>query len=94
MADSTYFEVLDADLRLLASEAKKTDSLATQITGWLSHTDFAAIKEAVERSSLALRAIAKDGGGVEAVRANKVRCACCGGGGGGALWRLRVPPRL
>jgi hypothetical protein len=77
MADSlaTFFEVLDADLRLLASEAKKTDSLATQITGWLSHTDFAAIKEAVERSSLALRAIAQDGGGVAAVRAaNKVRC--------------------
>ena len=76
-ADSTFFEVLDADLRLLASEAKKTDSLATQITGWLSHTDFAAIKEAVDRSSLALRAIAQDGGGVAAVRANKVVLFFC-----------------
>jgi hypothetical protein len=68
------FEVLEADLRALSAEARRTDgNLATQITGWLQHTDYSQIKESAERGVLALRAIAQDGGGLAAVRESKVR---------------------
>lgn len=72
-SDATFFEVLEADLRSLSSEARKTDSLATQITGWLQHTDFPLIKECAERALLRLRAISQEGKGIEAVR-TKVSC--------------------
>lgn len=68
VADAAFYEVLEADLRALSSEARKTDSIATQITGWLQHTDFPQIKECAERALLRLRAIAQEGRGVEAVR--------------------------
>lgn len=67
-SDQTFFEVLENDLRALSAEARKTDSLATQITGWLQHTDFPQIKESAERAVLKLRAVAHEGRGVEAVR--------------------------
>lgn len=67
-SDAAFFEVLEADLRTLSAEARKTDSLATQITGWLQHTDFPQIKESAERAVLKLRAVAHEGRGVEAVR--------------------------
>lgn len=68
-----FFELLEADLRALSAEARKTDSLATQITGWLQHTDFPQIKEGAERAVLVLRTIVQEGGGVAAVRNSKVR---------------------
>lgn len=67
-SDAAFYEVLEADLRALSSEARKSDSLATQITGWLQHTDFPQIKECAERALLKLRAIAQEGKGIEAVR--------------------------
>ena len=67
-SDAAFFEVLEVDLRALSAEARKTDSLATQITGWLQHTDFPQIKECAERAVLKLRAVAHEGRGVEAVR--------------------------
>lgn len=67
-SDAAFFEVLENDLRALSAEARKTDSLATQITGWLQHTDFPQIKESAERAVLKLRAVAHEGRGVEAVR--------------------------
>lgn len=66
--DAAFYEVLENDLRALSAEARKTDSLATQITGWLQHTDFPQIKESAERAVLKLRAVAHEGRGVEAVR--------------------------
>jgi hypothetical protein len=68
VADAAFYEVLEADLRALSSETRKTDSIATQITGWLQHTDYQQIKECAERALLRLRAIAQEGRGVEAVR--------------------------
>lgn len=73
-SDQAIFEVLESDLRALSAEARKTDSnLATQITGWLQHTDYAQIKDSAERAVLKLRAISQDGGGLAAVRESKVR---------------------
>ncbi|WIA43332.1 hypothetical protein OEZ86_009826 [Tetradesmus obliquus] len=72
VADAAFYEVLEADLRALSSEARKTDSIATQITGWLQHTDFPQIKECAERALLRLRAIAQEGRGVEAVRTKEI----------------------
>jgi len=82
MSEQALFEVLEADLRALSAEARRTDgNFATQITGWLQHTDYAQIKESAERAALKLRAIAQDGGGLAAVREVKVRL----GLGGAAL---------
>jgi hypothetical protein len=75
-SDAAFYEVLENDLRALSSEARKTDSLATQITGWLQHTDYPQIKESAERAVLKLRAVAHEGRGVEAVR-TPVRSVCC-----------------
>jgi hypothetical protein len=70
MSEHALFEVLEADLRALSAEARRTDgNFATQITGWLQHTDYGQIKDAAERGVLKLRAIGQDGGGVAAVRA-------------------------
>lgn len=70
----SLFEVIESDLRALSSEARRTDgNLATQITGWLQHTDYGQIKEVAERGALQLRAVAQDGGGLAAVRDAKVR---------------------
>lgn len=75
-AEQAVFEVLEADLRAMSAEARRTDgNIATQITGWLQHTDYAQIKESSERAALKLRAIAQDGGGLAAVRDAKVRAA-------------------
>lgn len=79
-SDAAFFEVLEADLRALCSEARRTDSLATQITGWLQHTDFPQIKDCAERALLKLRSVAQERGGVEALRA-KVRAAVGAAGG-------------
>lgn len=79
-SDAAFYEVLENDLRALSAEARKTDSLATQITGWLQHTDYPQIKESAERAVLKLRAVAHEGRGVEAVRTPVRRaCAACGG---------------
>lgn len=74
---------LENDLRALSSEARRSDSLATQISGWLSHTDFAQIKDAAERGALKLRSLASERRGLEGVRASKVQCECrrCSTGG-------------
>lgn len=63
------FESLEADLRGLSAEARRTDgSLATQITGWLQHTDYGQIKESAETAALKLREVARGGGGAAALR--------------------------
>lgn len=82
-SDAAFFEVLEADLRALSSEARKTDSLATQITGWLQHTDFPQIKDCAERALLRLRAIAQEGKGIEAVRTKVSVMPVCGPCAGG-----------
>jgi hypothetical protein len=75
-AERAMLEVLESDLRALSAEARRTDgNLATQITGWLQHTDYAQIKESAERAVLKLRAVAQDGGGLAAVREAKVRAS-------------------
>jgi hypothetical protein len=69
---------LENDLRALAAESRRTDNLgnlsgiATQISGWLSHTDFGQIKESAERGALRLRSVAAEGKGLGGVRASKV----------------------
>ena len=72
-SDAAFFEVLEADLRALCAEARRTDSLATQITGWLQHTDFPQLRDAAERALLRLRAVAHEGQGIQGLHSQ----ACC-----------------
>eukprot|EP00879_Flechtneria_rotunda_P006735 GHRR01007076.1.p1 GENE.GHRR01007076.1~~GHRR01007076.1.p1 ORF type:complete len:1255 (+),score=514.44 GHRR01007076.1:492-4256(+) len=69
---ATFYDALESDLRALSSEARKTDSLATQITGWLQHTDFPQIKECAERALLNVRAAAQQQRGIEAIRTKEI----------------------
>ena len=55
MASGERFKaLLVADLRTLSSEARRSDSLAGQLTGWLSGPEYPAIKDAAERTLLKL----------------------------------------
>lgn len=72
--------VLEADLRQLSAESRRAESLAGQLTGWLTGPDHPQIKEGAERAMLKLRGLAQQDAG--ALRSNKVkRCGvsykCC-----------------
>eukprot|EP00775_Hariotina_reticulata_P011566 gene11566-11710_t len=71
-SDTAILEVLEADLRSLCNEARKTDSLATQITGWLQHTNSPQIKDCAERALVIVRATAQEGRGIEGIKTKEI----------------------
>lgn len=79
-SQDAFLAGLEADLRSLSQEARRSDSLAGQLTGWLSGPEHPAIKEAAERAMLKLRSTVDQGQGLAAIKGNKVRnpppCPC------------------
>lgn len=73
-AQDAFLAGLEADLRALSQEARRSDSLAGQLTGWLSGAEHPAIKESAERAMLKLRSAVDQGQGLEAIKGNKVMC--------------------
>jgi hypothetical protein len=72
--DITFFNVLETDLRLLATEAKKSDTIAQLVTaGWLGTSDVPKIKDCTERAVLRLRLLSKEGKDVGSIREATVR---------------------
>lgn len=71
-SQDAFLAGLEADLRALSNEARRSDSLAGQLTGWLSGPEHPAIKEAAERAMLKLRSTVDQGQGLEAIKGNKV----------------------
>ena len=55
MKGSNPLSVVEADLRLLSGESRKSESLTGQLTGWLSGPEHPQLREAVERALLKLR---------------------------------------
>ncbi len=55
MKGSSPLSVLEADLRLLSGESRKSESLTGQLTGWLSGPEHPQLRESVERALLKLR---------------------------------------
>ena len=55
MKGSNPLSVLEADLRLLSGESRKSESLTGQLTGWLSGPEHPQLRESVERALLKLR---------------------------------------
>jgi hypothetical protein len=51
---------LEADLRLLSSESRRSESITGQLTGWLSGPEHPQIKESAERAMLKLRTLANN----------------------------------
>ncbi len=49
--------MLVADLRILSSESRRSESLTGQITGWLSGPEYPQIKESAERAMLKMRTL-------------------------------------
>lgn len=72
MAGEGFLAVLETDLRLLSSEARRPDSFAGQLSGWLSGSEHPEVKEAAERAVLKLRSLSSKPDALEALRANKV----------------------
>ena len=57
MPGDNAFPMLEADLRVLSSESRRSESLTGQITGWLSGPEYPQIKESAERAMLKLRTL-------------------------------------
>jgi hypothetical protein len=57
MPGETALPMLEADLRILSSESRRSESLTGQITGWLSGPEYPQIKESAERAMVKLRAL-------------------------------------
>ncbi len=65
-----FAAVLEADLRQLSSDARRSDG----ITGWLSGNDHPEVKEASERAVLKVRSFSNSPNPVAQIRASKVGC--------------------
>ena len=76
MSTEAIAGALESDLRLLSSEARRADGLASQLTGWLSGPEHPQIKEAAERAILRLRSFGARDDGLEHLRNSKVLEAC------------------
>lgn len=72
MAKETFLSILEADLRLLSQESRKSDSLAGQLAGWLSNSEHPEVKEAAERAVLKLRAFSRQPDCIEAIQSSTV----------------------
>ena len=72
MSTEAIAGTLESDLRLLSSEARRADGLASQLTGWLSGPEHPQIKEAAERAILRLRSFSAREDGLEHLRNSKV----------------------
>ena len=72
MSTEAIAGTLESDLRLLSSEARRADGLASQLTGWLSGPEHPQIKEAAERAILRLRSFGLRDDGLEHLRNSKV----------------------
>jgi len=76
MSTEAIAGTLESDLRLLSSEARRADGLASQLTGWLSGPEHPQIKEAAERAILRLRSFGARDDGLEHLRNSKVMVTC------------------
>lgn len=72
MAQEAFVTVLEADLRALSTEARKSEGLAGQLAGWLSNSEHPEVKESAERALLKLRACARQADSLEALQGSKV----------------------
>lgn len=71
MSSEVIASALESDLRLLSSEARRADGLASQLTGWLSGPEHPQIKEAAERAILRLRSFGAREDSLEHLRNSK-----------------------
>lgn len=73
MSAEAFINVLEQDLRLLSSEARKSDGFTSQITGLFHHSDAPNIKDLVEKTLQRLRQHQRDRTPLQVVKYDKVR---------------------
>lgn len=66
------YSIIETDLKLLTSEARKSDGFAQQITAFISHSEVPQIKEGCERASVKLRNLARENRGITGIRESLV----------------------
>lgn len=70
---SSFNQVLEAELRNLSAESRKSESLAGQLAGWLVNSEHPEIKVASERAILKIRSLSeKDSTTTISIEDNKV----------------------
>ncbi len=69
---------LEADLRMLSSESRRSESITGQLTGWLSGPEHPQIKESAERAMLKLRTLGNNEDPEVVTKHTKVRCGSTG----------------
>lgn len=74
MKGSSPLSVVEADLRLLSGESRKSESLTGQLTGWLSGPEHPQLREAAERALLKLRQPLDPTDQEALVKQRKVKC--------------------
>ena len=72
MSSEAFVASVESDLRLLANEARRSESLAGQLTGWLSGPEHPIIKELAERAVLKLQSLAGAEDAVQQLQHSKV----------------------
>ena len=72
MSSEAFVASVESDLRLLANEARRSESLAGQLTGWLSGPEHPIIKELAERAVLKLQSLAGAEDTVQQLQHSKV----------------------
>lgn len=66
-----FLESVELDLRNLSSEARKSDTLAGQLAGWLVNSEHPEVKVAAERAILKLRALTRQPISLDDVKGTK-----------------------
>ena len=84
----SLLEAVEADLRALSAEAKRTDSVAGHLTGWFSGPEHPHVKDAAERTMLKLRSMSGREESVTPEEATKARCLLQSAGASACNWHV------
>lgn len=68
------YQLIETDLKLLTTEARKSDGFAQQITAFIHHSEVPQIKDGCEKASMKLRNLARENRGIAGIRESLVGC--------------------
>lgn len=92
------YSIIETDLKLLTTEARKSDGFAQQITAFIHHSEVPQIKDGCEKASMKLRNLARESRGIAGIRESLVGLQKAWGREGGDMnnvsWLVRITYRI